>query len=101
VELKGKGARGTSCSSTGTGSHSAGRPTGTVSRFARAHRSLLGGVCVTVFLAVVVFFDSSLSKLVAYNRSDLLILGCEMLTEAGPRLQDSVNRQRVIIPRKS
>jgi len=45
-----------------------------------------------VVVAIGWYFDSSVAKFVGYNRSDLLILGCEMLTEAGPRLQDTAMR---------
>ena len=61
----------------------------------RAHPILTKFVCAAVFLIMVcsfLLYDSSLAKLVEYNRSDLLILCSEMLTEGGPRLQDSAKR---------
>lgn len=83
-----------SCSSRGRGRSSGGRSAGAGRKGMRA-RTLLLGICVIVFLGAVGFFDSSLAKLVTYNRADLLILGCEMLTEAGPRF--SARRHRDIL----
>lgn len=85
----------TSCSPTGAGSRRAGKLIGTVAKSMRAHPILAKCLCAAVFLIVVYSFlvyDSSLAKLVEYNRSDLIMLSCEMLTEAGPRLHDSAER---------
>ncbi len=85
----------TSCSPTRTGSQSVSKPTGTLGGCARAHPLVVKCVCAAIFLIVVYYFlvcDSSLAKLVEYNRSDLMMLGCEMLTEGGPRLQDAAKR---------
>jgi len=86
---------GTSCSPTGTGSQSAGSLIGRLGGFLRAHSLAIKCMCAAVFLTMVCSFlvyDSSLAKQVEYNRSDLIMLSCEMLTEAGPRLHDTAER---------
>jgi hypothetical protein len=50
-----------------------------------------------VVAVVLLHYDSSIVKLVKFNRSDLLILSCEMLTETGPRFQDSAKRHAELL----
>jgi hypothetical protein len=56
------------------------------------------GYAITfVIVAFSLLLDSSLVKLVKYNRSDLLMLACEMLTETGPKFQDSAKRHAELL----
>ncbi len=90
----------TSCSPTGTGSQSASQSTGTLRKLVRAHPILAKCLYAAIFLIVVCSFlvyDSSFAKQVEYNRSDLMMLGTEMLTEAGPKFQDAAKRHASLL----
>ena len=87
---------GESCSCRGESGFSEKRDTAKEYETARAHAGRIRLVCA-VFLgfaacSLLLYVDSSLAKLVEYNRSDLLMLSCEILTEAGPWFQGAAKR---------